>query len=124
MEGRRRKAVGSLLGATILLGTFGRWAPRSPRVRPRAPATTPGRRRRRRRRRSIARRTSPIRRAAKAAASAAAAAADPGNVDKAATAAADAADCRRRARRTPTRRPKSLAGVNGGIASDAGNRRR
>jgi hypothetical protein len=58
--------------------------------------------------------------AAKAAASAAAAAADPGNVAKQATAAADAADAAVAATSVNSEQ-KSLAGVNGGIATAPAN---
>ena len=120
MEGRRRNAVGSLLGATILLGTLGAGvgARAGPPAGPGDDAGT----------QALTTQATVDRAkdlsdqaAAKAAtASAAAAAADPGNVDK-------AGDRRRRRRRlraarprTRTRKPTSLAGVNGGIASDAG----
>jgi hypothetical protein len=116
--GLGRNAVGSLLGAAILFGSFGVGSalaagpPAGPGDDAGTQALTT---------QATVDRAKDLsdQAAAKAAASAAAAAADPGNVDKAATAAADAAAAAV-ASENAGKEAKSLAGVNGGIASDAG----
>src|SRR4051812_47691753 len=119
MEGRRMRAVGSLLGATILLGSLGAGTALAQGT-PEGPGDDPG---------TIAKttqatvdRANDLKKQAcdAATASAAAAAADPGNVDKQAKAAADAAKCAT-ATASADAEAKSLAGVNGGIAAEPAN---
>ncbi len=116
MEGRRCRAVGSLLSAAILLGTLGagsalaQGAPEGPGDDPGTIAKTT--------QASVDRANELKKQACDAAtASAAAAAADPGNVAKQATAAADAAKCATKTANADAE-SKSLSMVNGGIATE------
>jgi hypothetical protein len=114
--GLGRNAVGSLLGATILLGSFGvssalaAGPPAGPGDDAGTQAMTT---------QATVDRAKDLsdQACAKSAASAAASAADPGNVAKAATAAADAADCVA-AQENASKEAASLAGVNEGIATE------
>src|SRR4051794_2251965 len=119
MAGRRRRVVGSLLSATLLLGTVGTGGALA-QTTPEGPGDAAG---------TIAKTTqasvdrfNALKKSAcdAATASAAASAADPGNVAKAATAAADAAKCAT-ATTNADAEAKSLAGVNGGIAAEPAN---
>jgi hypothetical protein len=116
--GLGRNAVGSLLGATILLGSFGVGSALAAGP-PAGPGDDAGTQALTTQATVDRARDLSDQAAAKSAASAAAAAADPGNVEKAATAAADAAAAAV-ASENADKDAKSLAGVNGGIASDAG----
>ena len=118
MVGSRRRVVSSLLGATILLGSFGAGAAFAAGP-PAGPADDAGTQAMTTQATVDRAKDLSDQAAAKAATSAAAAAADPGNVDKAAAAAADAAAAAV-ALEEFGKETKSLAGVNGGIASDAG----
>ncbi|HEY6888680.1 MAG TPA: hypothetical protein VI300_12900 [Solirubrobacter sp.] len=111
--------MGSLLSAAILLGTVGagsalaQTAPAGPGDAPETQAATT---------QATVTRANDLKKLAcdAATASAAAAAADPGNVAKQATAAADAAKCAT-ATANADKESASLAGVNGGIATEPVN---
>ncbi len=115
MEGRRRRAVGSLLAATILLGTFGAGTALA-----QGPADDPGTQAKTTQAtvdRANALKTQTCNAAA---ASAAASAADPDQRGEGRHGRRRRGEVRDLDRRTPPRKQASLAGVNGGIASDAG----
>ncbi len=117
MQRRRRKAVGSLLSATIVLATMG--AGSALAGPPAGPGDVPGTQPKTTQ--ATVDRANDLKDQACAAAAASAAArdADPTNVEKTAKAAEDAAACAA-ATENAGKEATSLAGVNEGIASDAG----